>query len=178
MESELLIQKERAVDRKSVVTPVPDWEDVQVSLEKLMPLDISKPHNSGPERKDAKYRRSADIITNLTDRIARLNADIAEAKQDVLQEELARLGEEQDGQANEGEGADSSSDGKTKWLVCKGRGDNVPVYLRATGRVKNKNFSRQQVLNFLNDYWIAKDATARSRSEPTAHFLASYVVTS
>ena len=51
----------------------------------------------------------------------------------------------------------------------------MPPYLRATGRVKNKHFSRQQVLAFLNDYWIAKDATARSRSQPTAEFLASYL---
>eukprot|EP01043_Picozoa_sp_COSAG02_P013624 COSAG02_NODE_548_length_20472_cov_5.958524_14_plen_1411_part_00 len=177
METELLTQKELAVDRKSAVTPIPDWEDTRVSLEKVVTLDISKQGNV-PERKDRKFRPSADIITSLTDRIAKLSADIVEAKQDVLQEEMAKMDADNDddeGKEAQEAGAEPSEMKKTKWLVCKGRGDNVPTYLRATGRVKNKNFSRQQVLAFLNDYWIAKDATVRSRSQPTADFLASYV---
>lgn len=176
MDSELATQKDRAVNRQSAVTPLPDWDEVKVSLEKVMNLDISKPRDSGPERRHAKHAPSADIVSSLMQQIAKLGADIVEAKQDVLQEEMAKLEAEEEKEEEEGarEAPEEGQD-KTKWLVCHGRGDNVPAYLRATGRVKNKNFKRQAVIAFLADYWNAKDATKRTRAQSTADFLGSYI---
>ena len=171
MDNELRVQKERAVDRQSAATPLPDWDDVATSLENVMPLDISSnPQGSGPERKRAKYKSTADLVTSLTDGIAKLSADLMEAKQDLLRETTAQDGEEMQGRADS-----SSAEAKTKWLVCHGRANSVPPYLRATGRVKNKSFTRQQVLIFLDEFWDAKSAGSRSRAQSTADFLASFI---
>ena len=93
-----------------------------------------------------------------------------------MREEINALEEtEAEGQEDGGDGGEKEAKDKTKWLVCHGRGDNVAPYLRATGRVKNKNFSRQTVIAFLNDYWLAKDKSVRTRSQTSSEFLASYI---
>lgn len=177
MDEELAVQKDKAVNRASAVTPEPEWPDVQLSLDRVMELNIEK-NKMSKERPKAKYAPSATIIQQLLEQLTKLTAQILEAREDVMREEINAL-EEAGDIMNETsttivDGA-AVQKGKTKFLICHGRGDSVAPYLRATGRVKNKNFTRKTVIAFLNDYWLAKDKSVRTRSQISSDFLGSYI---
>ena len=58
-----------------------------------------------------------------------------------------------------------------KFLVCRGNAPNVPLYLRATGKVENRNLSRAEIVVLLSEFWEARGASEKSRNVALDEFL-------
>jgi calmodulin len=156
-------EKADAVDRGRVDTPRPDWEETKSYLSKIYPdLDIDK--------------TSKEIVEDLTKVVVELRAQTIEARQDAKAHELAK--ENEDAEMEERQQKIAAADKKastSKFLVCQGKGPGVPVYLRATGKVPNLNFSRNKVVSFLREFWSAKGKSDSTRSADPADFLSNFL---
>ena len=121
------------------------------------------------------YASSAQIVDQLETKIREINHQMQEAREDVKLYELEQLEAEHAEEEGERPELKAPDLEKEKWLVCQGRGDNVPPYLRATGRVKNKNLARVKVTEFLDEYWKAKDVSESTRKDSPGEFLEKYL---
>ena len=109
------------------------------------------------------FASSTQIVEQLEGKIREINHQMQEAREDVKLYELEQLEAEHAEEEGERPELKAPDLEKEKWLVCQGRGDNVPPYLRATGRVKNKNLARVKVTEFLDEFWKAKDVSETRR---------------
>ena len=157
-------QKSLAVNRDRAVTPRPDWEEAECFL---LEKKVVEPHENLPMGEDTKT-----IVKYLTDLINKIRGDLVEAKQDVSTYNSSLLNKEEEAAARieQMEQAEKAGE-KSKFLVCHGKNPGVPIYLRATGKVKNSNLSRQKIVAFLRDYWKEKRATKSSLTMPCDLFL-------
>jgi Ca2+-binding EF-hand superfamily protein len=156
-------EKADAVDRGRADTPRPDWEESKSYLAKIFPdMDISK--------------TSKQIVDDLTTLVVDLRAQTLEARQHAKAHALAKQNEEHEIEERQHQmAAADQKASKTKFLVCQGMGPSVPVYLRATGKVPNLNFSRNKVVSFLREFWAAKGKSDSTRSADPVDFLDNFL---
>eukprot|EP01048_Picozoa_sp_COSAG05_P003825 COSAG05_NODE_186_length_14726_cov_28.333630_13_plen_814_part_01 len=162
-------QKATAVNRDRAVTPRPDWEEASAFLQE------KRVHIGGQQATLNLENPSAQIASDLAKMLETIKIDLMEARQDVRQHESQLLNEDEDAAARmaERERAEMQGSG-VKYLVCQGKGPNVPVYLRATGKVENKNYPRPKVVAFLKEFWKTKGETAKTRAVKMDIFLDNF----
>jgi Ca2+-binding EF-hand superfamily protein/CRP-like cAMP-binding protein len=160
---ELLEQKKaESVDRTRPTTPCPDWPEAQASLAKFMQLDTTT--------------STQDSVRQMLHMIEDLITRTEEAKDDFRQQAIhdEHAPDEAEKRKRVVEAADEAGANK-KWLLCLGRGSNVPSYLRAAGKVKNKNLSRSFVVKWIEEFWENKASGVKSRLLPVDEFFDNHL---
>lgn len=155
-------KKAESVDRTRPTTPRPDWPEAQASVANAMQLDTST------NTKDAVLQ----IVRTIEDFARRT----VEAQDDLRQQELheEHAPDEAEQRRRVVAAADEAGANK-KWLLCLGRGSSVPDYLRATGKVKNKNLARSYVVQWIEEFWDKKASGVKSRQLPVDEYLDNYL---
>ena len=125
-------KKAESVDRSRPETPRPDWPEAQAGLMKVITMDLAQSTKAQ--------------VSYLTTTIASILTRTVEARDDFTKHQFAESNkeEQQENDQRRKKEADEAGANK-KWLLCLGRGSSVPSYLRATGKVQNKNLSRSFV---------------------------------
>ena len=156
---ELAEGKAKAVDRTRPDTPRPDWHEAAASLAKMLTID--------PE--NGSSHDSSTLLSTHIDDIAQRTQEahddlLLHGQQDAMEEERQQVLR-----------TAAEAGAHKKYLMCLGRGASVPSYLRASGKVKNKNLNRGTVVQFLEEFWAAKAKGDRSRKEQIVPFLENYL---
>ena len=153
-------------------TPRPQWDEVEESLA------------ASDANLDTK-QRSATIAEELGGFVATMRGRLAEAETAVLEAEEQKKNRAKDEEAlraviAEEKAAVEARYSKTKWLVCEGTGPSVPVYLRATGKVRDLFMTKAEAEKIIKDCWETKvrsDARPSARPLPLAEFFAGWMKT-
>lgn len=155
-------KRTEAVDRSRPMTPRPDWPEAQASLAKVLQLDIST--------------STKDVLHQMVHGIAELVKHTEEARDDVRQHllHLEHAPDAAEARRRVVAAADQAGANK-KWLLCLGRGSSVPVYLRATGKVKNKNLARSYVVQWIEEFWNQKSSGVGSKTTPVDEYFDNYL---
>ena len=154
--------KAASVDRTRPKTPRPDWAEAQASLAKVLPLDTA---TSTSETVQQMVHRVVDIVERTQeahDDLRRLALDEQHAPDAAEQRKRVMAA------------ADKAGANK-KWLICLGCGSSVPDYLRATGKVANKNLPRSFAVKWIEEFWDKKSSSAQSKTMPVDEFLNNYL---
>ena len=128
-------------------TPRPDWNDA----ERVLPdkLDVEESSSSLARQVTAQIGAMRDELKLVLEQV------------DVIKsaEAAKAAGGEHDGEQDQESGA--------KWFVCKGNAPNVPKFLRATGKVRNRRWSKMKVEEIIAEFWSKKTLRdARPNTEP------------
>ena len=99
-----------------------------------------------------------------------------EAKDDYRKHEFADKTKEEQQETDRRRKREADEAGANKkWLLCLGRGSNVPPYLRAVGKVPNKNLTQKFVAKWIEEFWDDKAKGIKSRAMPVDEYLMSYL---
>lgn len=128
-------------------TPRPDWNEANRVL----------PDKLGDEEP------SSSLALQVTAQIGAMRDELKSTLEqvDVIKSaEAARAaGGEHDGEQDQDSGA--------KWFVCKGTAPAVPKFLRATGKVRNRRWTKMKVEEIIAEFWSKKTLRdARPNTEP------------
>ena len=143
-------------------SPRPDWTEAKEVLSVGMELDSSLP--------------SAEIGGQLVTNIKMMKVEYAKA----MEAQAKLIAEGFNFDAPSSPKKEDANDDSPKWFVCKGTGPQVPEFLRATGKVRNKRLRKAKTEELLGEFWAAKiavdeDADARAKLS-VQHYLFRFLL--
>jgi Ca2+-binding EF-hand superfamily protein/CRP-like cAMP-binding protein len=120
-------------------TPRPDWQEAEDLFNVLNNEDTSK-----------------SLAVQVTDQIRTLRSELKSVLEELAASRSAEAARAAAGEDDGGRDGGQNEDSGLKWFVCRGTGPSVPKFLRATGKVRNRRWTKIKVEELIEEFWSKK----------------------